>query len=105
MHDADRSLGRRGASRGCEPIPLFAREHMTLDEDVRLENNAHRCILDPVCLCVCLVLYHIVCIHKEIDTNEGDRQYKQKKRDKEKKIVCICVCARASTHTHTQQHT
>ena len=56
MHDADRSLGLRGASRGCEPIPLFARENMTLDEDVRLENNAHRCILDPVCVCVCVCL-------------------------------------------------
>ena len=49
MHDADRSLGLRGTSRGCEPIPLFSRENMTLDEDVDLENNAHRCILDPVC--------------------------------------------------------
>jgi hypothetical protein len=45
--------GLRGASHGCEPIPLFARENMTLDEDVHLEINAHRCILDPLCVCVC----------------------------------------------------
>jgi hypothetical protein len=86
------SLGLRGASRGCEPIPRDARENMTLDEDVRLKNNAHRCILDPVCVCVCvlsimpLVLYHIICIHKEIDTNEVTDNIMRKRETKRRRV-------------------
>jgi hypothetical protein len=76
---------------------------MTLDEDVRLENNAHRCILDPVCVCVCvcLVLYHITCIHKEIDTNEVTDNINRKRETHRRRVyVYVCVCARAHTHTH-----
>jgi hypothetical protein len=84
---------------------LCFRENMTLDEDVRLENNAHRCILDPVCLCVCLVLYHIVCIHKEIDTNEVTDNIIRKRETKRRRVyVYVCVRAWAHTHAHTNTH-
>ena len=67
---------------------------MTLDEDVRLKNNVHRCILDPVCVCVCvcLVLCPIICIHKEIDTNEVTDNINRKRETKRRRVyVYVCV--------------
>ncbi len=83
-------------------------ENMTLDEDVCLENNTHRCILDSVCvcvLCVFFVLYHIICIHKEIETHEVTDNINRKRETKRRRVyVYVCVRARAHTHTHNNTH-
>jgi hypothetical protein len=80
---------------------------VALDEDVCLENTARRCILDPVCVCVCvrvcLVLYHILCMHKEIDANEVtdniNRKRENRKRETKRRRVYVYVRACAREHS------
>jgi hypothetical protein len=67
---------------------------VTLDEDVCLENNARRCILDCACVCVLSIkTYNIHTQKKEIETNEVKDNI-NRKRETQRRSVDVYVRAR-----------